>query len=201
VLILRSSPASPFGRKVKIAAKITGTYDRFRIEPANTMDPGDTLRQQNPLGKLPALILEDNTVLYDSRVICEHLDSLHVGPSIFPDGAARWPALTLQALADGIMDAGLLLVYEKRYRPDEFWHAPWMEMQQEKVDRALAALEGAPPALPKSPHIGHIALACALGYLDFRFAGRWRDTNTDLTGWLEAFENSVPAFAETAPRD
>lgn len=199
MLTLRSVPASPFGRKVKLAAQITGTHSLIHVEPANPMDLSDTLHQQNPLGKMPTLILEDGSTLYDSRVICEHLDSLHSGPKLFPQGQERWPVLTLQALCDGIMDAGILIVYERRYRPEECYHAPWVAYQQDKVDRGLAALEAAPPTLPKEPNIGHIALASALGYLDFRFEGRWRNTCAALSEWLKAFENAQPAFAETRP--
>ncbi|HEV7286859.1 MAG TPA: glutathione S-transferase N-terminal domain-containing protein, partial [Kaistia sp.] len=111
MLVLRSSPASPFGRKVKIAAHHLGLMDRIDIVAADTADPNEVLRQQNPLGKIPALILEDGTVLYDSRVIVEYLDHLAGGAKIIPaDASTRYPVLAAQALADGIADAALLQV-------------------------------------------------------------------------------------------
>ena len=125
---------------------------RSRIEPADTMNPDDTIRQQNPLGKIPALLLEDGTVLFDSRVILEYLDHRAGGGRIIPkDASARFAALRLQALADGIMDASVLLVYEGRWRPPERHEPKWVEQQTGKVARALAALEAAPPASMRRP--------------------------------------------------
>lgn len=198
MLILRSSPPSPFGRKIKIAASVLGLTDRIRIEMTDTSDPSDTIRKQNPLGKIPALILEDGSVLFDSPVILEYLDTLAGGGKIIPrEGAARWDALRLHALADGIMDAALLLVYEKRYRPEEHWVAKWTDLQTGKLTRALDVLEAAPPALTAIPNIGHIGLACALGYLDLRFEGKWRANYPKLVAWLDGFAAKVPAFEKT----
>ncbi|MGI9388153.1 MAG: glutathione S-transferase family protein, partial [Methyloligellaceae bacterium] len=143
---------------------------------------------------------DDGTTLYDSRVICEYLDAHSKAARVLPDsGAARWRALTQQALGDGIMDAGILQVYEKRLRPEEIHHAPWLELQQGKIERALAALESEPPAAGSSPSLGEIAIACALGYLDFRFDGAWRSSHPGLVAWLDAFEAAVPAFDATRP--
>ncbi len=125
-MILRSSDPSPFGRKVKITAKILGIYDQLTVEAANTNDPADSLRVQNPLGKLPVLILDDGRKIYDSRVICEYLDAQIDGKTLHPtNGNARWDALTLQALGDGMIDASILQVYETRMRPEEKRHADW----------------------------------------------------------------------------
>jgi glutathione S-transferase len=111
-MILRSSPASPFGRKVKMAAIVLGLMDKIEIVVANTLDPDDAIRKQNPLGKIPALTLDDGTTLYDSRVIVEYLDVQAGGGKIIPaSGKDRFDALTLQALADGIMDAAILQIY------------------------------------------------------------------------------------------
>ena len=197
MMILRSVPASPYGRKVKIAAKLLGLFDRLQIEAANTNDPADSLHQQNPLGKIPALILEDGSVLFDSRVIAEYLDNRAGGGILFPRNSARWPVLTLAALADGIMDASLLLRYERTTRPEAMWSAPWIVTQQSKIDRALTSLETAPPALTTPPHIGQIGVACALGYLDLRFEGRWRTAHPKLVTWLDNFAAAVPGFGET----
>ena len=200
-MMLRSAPPSPFGRKVKMAAKILDLTDRIEVVSADLNDPDDSIRQQNPLGKIPALVLDDGTCLYDSRVICEHLDGLAGGGRLFPSGEARMPAIRLQALADGLMDAGILQVYEARYRPEEKRHQPWLDRQREKVERALTALEADPPAFDGTPDIGHVTLACALGYLDFRFDGKWRESHPRLVAWLDAFAAAVPAYGETAPHD
>lgn len=198
MLILRSSPPSPFGRKAKIAASILGLTDRITIEMTDTNDPSDSIRKQNPLGKIPALVLEDGSVLFDSPVILEYLDTLAGGGKIIPrEGTARWDALRLHAIADGIMDAALLQVYEKRFRPEEHWVAKWTDYQAEKVTRALDMLEAAPPALGATPNIGHIGLACALGYLDLRFEGKWRAKYPKLVAWLDDFAAKVPAFEKT----
>jgi glutathione S-transferase len=200
MLTLRHSPSSPFVRKIRIAASVLGLEREIAIEPADTMNPSDTVRQQNPLGKIPALLLEDGTVLFDSRVILEYLDHRAGGGRIIPkDAGARFAALRLQALADGTMDASVLLVYEGRWRPPERHEPKWIELQAGKVARALAALEAAPPALTATPDVGQIALACALGYRDFRFPGSWRQQHPRLVAWLDDFARRVPAFAATAP--
>jgi glutathione S-transferase len=122
------------------------------------------------------------------------------GDVIMPAGKARIPALTLQALADGIMDAALLQRMEHASRPEEKRHQPWVDKQGGKVARGLAALEAAgPPKLHGKPHVGQITLACALGYLDFRFEGVWRRDHPKLVAWLDAFAGSVPAFEATKP--
>lgn len=198
MLVLRSSPPSPFGRKVKIAAALLGLSDRIQIEMTDTANPSDTIRQQNPLGKIPALILEDGSVLFDSPVILEYLDAMAGGGKIIPrDGKARWDVLRLHALADGILDAALLQVYEKRYRPEQHWVADWVELQSGKVSRALQVLESAPPAITPVPDVGQIGVACALGYLDLRFEGKWRAEHPRLVAWLDDFASRVPAFEKT----
>jgi glutathione S-transferase len=200
MLKLRSSPSSPFVRKIRIAASVLGLEREIATEPADTMNANDSIRQQNPLGKIPALLLEDGTVLFDSRVILEYLDHRAGGGRIIPkDASARFAALRLQALADGMMDASVLLVYEGRWRPAERHEPKWIDLQSGKVARALAALEAAPPALTAPPHVGDIALACALGYRDFRFPGTWRENHPRLVAWLDDFARRVPAFAATAP--
>ena len=197
MLILRSAPASPFGRKVKMAALELGLFDRIEVVVANTSEPDDALLEQNPLGKIPTLVLEDGTTLFDSRVIVDYLDHLAGGDRLVPAGDERFAQLRLQALADGICDAALLQVYETRFRPEDGRNAAWVANQAGKVSRALAVLEAAPPAYPDRPRIGEIALACALGYLDLRFAGAWRADHPRLVAWLDAFAAKVEAFEAT----
>jgi glutathione S-transferase len=196
---LKSAPPSPFGRKVKIGAALCGLSDRLTVEPTDTTDPADSIRRRNPLGKIPTLILEDGTALYDSRVILEFFDAEAGGGVILPDGRGRFPALTLQALADGVMDAALLQVYEKRWRAAEIQHRPWMDHQAGKVERGLSVLESSPPRLGGRVHVGHVALACALGYLDLRFEGAWRERHPRLVAWLAEFAAAEPSFEATRP--
>ncbi|HYS47330.1 MAG TPA: glutathione S-transferase family protein [Xanthobacteraceae bacterium] len=197
-MILRSTPPSPFGRKIRIAASVLGLEPDIKIEPANTVDPADSVRRQNPLGKIPVLILEDGAALYDSRVILEYLDHRAGGGRIIPqEPEARFAALRQQALCDGILDAGILRVYEGRWRPAEHHVSKWLDHQAGKMARALAALEADPPGLDAPPHVGQITAACALGYLDFRFEGLWRRDHPRLVAWLDRFAAAVPAFAAT----
>ena len=198
MMILRSTPPSPFGRKVKLAASVLGLSGDIKVEPADTNDANDSLRQQNALGKIPTLVLEDGTTLFDSRVIVEYLDHRAGGGKIIPqDPKARFATLRLQALADGMTDAQILLLYEGRFRPPEHHVKKWTDYQADKIKRGLTALETAPPSLDPLPNVGQIALACFLGHRDLRFAGDWRAAHPKLVAWLDRFAAKVPAFAET----
>jgi glutathione S-transferase len=198
---LLSSLLSPYVRKVRVAAAMKGLSDRIELVPIDTNVPDNpAINRANPLAKVPALLV-DGIAIYDSHVICEYLDAEAPAPPLFPkDAAARIKTLTLGALGDGILDAALLLVYEKRFRPQEKWHEPWQQRQQGKVDRALDALEQGPPAWTHSPDYGHLTLACALGYLDFRHEGTWRAGHPTMVAWLDAFARAVPAFEATRPQ-
>lgn len=197
MLTLRSSPPSPFGRKVKISAYGLGLMERIEIVATSTAEPDDPIRKLNPLGKIPALELEDGTVLYDSRVIVDYLDGLAGGGRLVPvAGPERYDELRRQALADGLMDAALLQVYETRLRAEGERSASWVELQAGKVARALDAIDSSPPQ--ETGRIGAIATACALGYLDLRFSGAWRTSHPGLVGWLDAFRDATPAFDKTA---
>lgn len=198
---LLSSPASPYGRKVKIVARMKGLMNRLTVEVADTsILRNEDLRRENPLAKIPVLILGDGTQLFDSHVICEYLDSLTPAPKLFTTGGAeRFNTLTLGALGDGIMDAALLLVYERRYRPEDKWVQAWIDRQELKIDGSLAHLEQNPPAWGDNPDYGHVTVACALGYLDLRHGGKWRGSHPKMVAWLDSFAKAVPAFAETAP--
>jgi glutathione S-transferase len=199
---LHYNVASPYVRKVMAVAIETGLEDR--IEPVTRMmtpvKPDADLAADNPLGKIPCLVTDDGLVLYDSRVICEYLDSLHAGPRMFPDGPARWTALRRQAEGDGILDAALLGRYETFLRPEERRWPEWIEAQKQKFRRALDALETEAEAF-ETVDIGTITIGCALGYLDFRYGDEdWRDPRPQLAAWFEQFARRR-SMAETAPKE
>ncbi len=147
---------------------------------------------------MPTLIAEDGAIYYDSRVILDYLDHRAGGGRIVPrDPKARFAALSLQALCDGIIEASLLIVYEGRYRPADKRVDDWVERQAEKAARGLAVLEAAPPKIDAMPDVGQITLACALGYRDLRFEGSWRKSHPKLVAWLDKFAAQVPSFAAT----
>lgn len=196
---LRTSPASPFGRKVALAAAATGLADRLIIEPADVNDLNDSLLEQNPLGKIPTLITPEGQTLFDSRVIIEFLDDKAGGGVVIPRGDSRWAVLRQQALADGLMDAALLVVYEDRYRPADQRSPGWVARQQERMARVLdyAELHYTLAPAAKTLHVGEIALAAALGYLDLRFDGAWRQRYPKLVSWLNLFRQALPAYDAT----
>jgi glutathione S-transferase len=200
-LVLRSTVTSPFGRKVRMAIAVLGLGDRITLEPADTLDENDTLRQQNPLGKMPCLLLTDGTAIYDSGVIIEFLQEVAGTDRLIPArGLGRFKALTLARLADGITEAAILLVYEGRFRDADKHSERWVTHQRGKIARALDAFEAAPPD-PATTDIVSIGLACALGYLDWRKPVDWRAAHTGLSAWLTAFANNEPAFDRTrAPK-
>jgi glutathione S-transferase len=197
---LRYSPTSPYVRKVLVTAIETGQAGAIERVPADTADPNDPLGKVNPLAKVPALELEDGRLLVDSPVICEYLDSLHDGPRLFPTGGEpRWQALLQQALADGILDAAVLCVMEGR-RPEEKRWQGWLDKQMLKVRRTLDYLESHAEDLTGGGlTIGQITVGCALGYIDFRFAGEeWRGGHPRLAAWYEGFAKR-PSMQETRP--
>ena len=194
------SPLSPYVRKVSMTAAIKNLASRLETIAADTNTGDNVLNARNPLAKIPCLLTEGGDAIYDSNVICEYLDATGSGPMLFPRGGdARWRTLTLGALADGILDASLLIVYEKRFRPEDRHVQSWLDRQQSKIDRALAHLENAPPKWSGHPDYGHVTLACALGYQDLRFEGRWRAGHPRLVAWLDAISAAVPSFEATRP--
>lgn len=195
-----SNPLSPYVRKVRIVAAVKGVASQLEEIKIDT-NPADNpaINTVNPLAKIPALVV-DGTALYDSPVVCEYLDTLAPAPALFPkSGMERFRTLTLGALGDGILDSALLMVYEKRFRPENMWFGPWLERQQGKVDLALASLERNPPTWGAHPDYGHITVACGLGYLDFRHEGKWRARHPKMVAWLDRFSKAVPAFEATKP--
>jgi glutathione S-transferase len=203
-LKLHTNIASPYVRKVLAVAIETGLVGKIekldrRMTPVR---PDPAIVRDNPLGKIPCLVTDDGAALYDSRVICEYLDGLHSGPKLFPtSGPARWSALRRQALGDGIMDAGVLTRYETFLRPEERRWPEWIDNQKLKFRRALDALEGEAETFGETVDIGTIAIGCALGYLDFRYASEsWRANRPKLGAWFEHF-GQRPSMARTAPKE
>lgn len=188
---LRFLATSPYVRKVMVAAIELGLDGRIDKIPTSPQADEDSLVEHNPLSKVPTLVLDDGTVLYDSPVVCEYLDSLHDGPRLFPpEGPERWTALRRQALGDGIMDAAVLRRYEGM-RPVELRSEDWCYRQKRKIERTLDVLEQEAEADSLAAHdgpltIGEISIGCALGYLDLRFnADDWRHNRPALASWFE----------------
>jgi glutathione S-transferase len=196
---LRYSATSPYVRKCVVAAIELGLEDRIEKVPTSTTDPASGLSGDNPLGKVPVLLTEEAGALYDSPVICEYLDSLHHGPKLHPSGGiARWHVLRRQALADGVMDAAILRRQETM-RPDGQRSEAFITLQAGKVTTALDVLEAEAGRFGDALAIDQIAIGCALGYLDFRFAAdRWRDRRPKLAAWYERFAGR-PSMRATVP--
>jgi glutathione S-transferase len=191
------SPTSPYVRKVMACAITRRIAARIERIPTNPhLSPPD-LVTDNPLSKVPCLVTDDGLALFDSPVICEYLDSIGDELPLFPDhGAARWRALKLQAMGDGILDAAVGRRGEMA-KPQEAARDTWMARQKDIVARTVTQLEADPPH--KHMDIGSIAVACALGYLDFRYADEpWREGHPRLTAWYGAFAQDE-AIAATAP--
>ena len=198
---LYHSATSPYVRKVMVLLLESGNEGRVDLVAAagTPLDSGTMPLSQNPLGKIPALERDDGPAIYDSRVICRYLDD-RFGTGLYPAGARLWDTLTLEATADGMLDAAVLMVYEGRIRPAELAYQPWLEGQWAKIARALDALEQRwMPALTGKLDMGQIAVGCALGYLDFRHAARdWRNGRPQLAAWYAEFGDR-PAMRATQP--
>lgn len=194
--------ASPFVRKVLIALHETNLLDQVELVPVtvNPMAAGDVVPPRNPLGKIPCLELPDGSTLYDSRVITRYIASLAPATGLYPDDDTLWDALTLEATADGIMDAAVTMTYERRIRPEEIVYEPYLDAQWQKIDRALTALETRWMAqLNTQKNLPVLAVAAALGYVDFRHNDRnWRGAHPALAKW-EAEILERPSLAATIP--
>jgi glutathione S-transferase len=199
---LRYSATSPYVRKAMVCAKELNLMDRIELEPTMVWDPATDIGMVNPLGKVPALTLDDGYVLYDSPVVCEYLDALVPAVVLFPiPGKARWKALHFQALADGILDAGVLRLLESR-RADGERSQGWIDRQEATVKRGLDALENEVDELAGGPlTIGQIAVGCCLGWIDFRFPqDKILADRPKLAAWYEGF-SARPSMVETAPKE
>lgn len=188
-MTLHWSPKSPYVRKVMMVAHEVGVADRIRlvrsVAAMRTINPA--IMVDNPLGKIPTMVLEDGTSLFNSVVICEYLTALGQG-GLFPEGARRWPALTQHALADGLLDL-LILWRNERDKPADRQTPEWLDAFGQKALATLDRLdEGAVVLMAEDFTIGHVAIGCALGYLDFRFEDlAWRHGRPALAGWFETF--------------
>jgi len=193
--------ASPFVRKVLVVVHETGQIDDIALVTTSLspVAPSDAVRAANPLSKIPALERAEGPALYDSRVICAYLDA-KVGGGLYVSEADRWDVMTLEATGDGLMDAAVALRYETFLRPSDKQWEDWADGQWAKVSAALHALEGRWMAhLAKPVTMGHISVACGLGYLDFRHAERtWRSKTPALAEWYAGFETR-PSMVATAP--
>lgn len=195
------STTSPFARKVLMVLHVTGLIEKTELVLTNPLED-ETLRQTNPLGKIPALI-DYNLSLVDSPLICEYLDDLSVqagNPSLFHKGEDDYYRIQLtHAQADGILDAAVAMVYEDRRGDAEKSHY-WLDRWHKAVTGTLAGLNTADLGDAQHPHIGTLATIAALGYLDFRLPHLdWRARHPDLAAWFGAFDN-IPWVKSTAPK-
>lgn len=198
---LYHSPASPFVRKCVVLLHELGKADAVELLPVTTtaLASDDALMAANPLARLPALERPEGATLYDSRVITAYLNDLY-GGGFYPQNAARWETLTLEATGDGVMDSAVSMVYEVRLRPEEKRSSEWIEAQWAKVHRALGVLNARWMSHLSGPvTMGHISVACALSYLDFRHGDRdWRAGHEALAKWHSDFD-SRPSMSASRP--
>jgi glutathione S-transferase len=195
---LFTASASPYSAKVRMAALYAG----FPIEKVMTdtaSEPAELL-STNPLGKIPTLVTDDGDVIFDSRAIMHHINR-ETGGKLYPRaGAKRLEAERLEALADGLCDALLAHVYERRFRPEEKVHLPWLERQWSKAIRTLDFLNESPPKLTKYPTGGQIALRAALAYAGIRFGGQWERGRAKLLRWAKRFDERFPELTKELPK-
>ena len=194
-MILYSTPTSPFGRKVKIAALVHGLGAGMTVIKGDPWSAYDNLRVINPLGKRPVLVSAHGVAIYDSGVIFDYFDSLLDRPRLFPV-ETNIETRTVHALCNGLIEAGLLITYEKQRRPEAYRFEPWIEHQLGKIMSGLAVVAQSPPDAC-SANAAPITLACALGYFDWRNPIDWRAEYPALIDWLAAFRDAFPAFDAT----
>jgi len=196
------SPASPFVRKVCVMLHESGLREQVIDVPVKTtvLETHPAAQNANPLGKIPALVFDDNTTLFDSRVICRYFDD-RSGAGLYPQNRL-WDTLTLEALADGIMESAVLIVYETRLRPEDNRSENWVEAQWRKIIHGLDALEARKFSAMDGPlNFGQLAIACALGYLDFRHEkSGWREGRAYISMWNDRFQERS-SLQETIPKN
>lgn len=197
---LIQSPRSPFVRKVRVVILETGLADQVEMVPVETspMDQEPGLARANPLAKIPALVRDDGPAIYDSRVITRYLDQV-AGAGLYPAGRI-WEILTLEATADGVMEAAVLMMYERKFREEDHRSEAWLRGQRQRIERTLDAIgDRWMSHLGGRLNIGQIGVACALGYLDFRHPDMdWRNGRKGLEDWYAGFSERESMRA-TAP--
>jgi glutathione S-transferase len=200
-MLLRFSPTSPFVRKVMVLVHETDLVERVRTETVDGWAEPDQLTAENPLSMVPTLVLSNGRTLYDSRVICEYLDAQHDGGRLIPaQGEERWGVLRDQALADGILDAAVLIFVERHKRPEPLRWDWWLQLKGHAIERSLDVLERDADALTGRVDLGAISLAVALSYLDLRGAvGEWREGRTRLADWHSDFSARPSMLATQSP--
>ena len=195
--ILRTTLTSPFGRKVRMVVDALGLNDRVTIQGLDAYDPNDTIRQQNPLGKMPCLVRQDGTAIFDSGVIVEFLQDVAGSEQMIPlRGPERFRKLVQLKTADGMIDAGASVQYEKMWHKPEQISEGWLDHQRGKILRGLAAFEAAPPPAGTTDAVT-ITLAVVLAFLDIRKQVEWRPSCPKLVAWFDAFVAREPAFTHT----
>ena len=197
---LTFSPASPYVRKVILSAYRAGIQDELELVEAGS-ESDSLLRSQNPLGKIPVLQKPDGDFLFDSRVIVEHISKL--GGGLIPEnGSEKDLILTRSALAEGLTDASLLVVYSERYSGGETPSKLWLDLQLGKINRTLDFLETdiINWANPVGFDAANIALATALDYMSFRNVTNWRINRSKISQWFDVVSLKLPGFAKTAPK-
>lgn len=197
IKLLFATP-SPYSAKVRMAA----TYAGVPFEPVktNTTEPSPEFLKINPLGKIPVVVTEEGTAVYDSAAIVQYLNRVSKNALYPRNPAKRTEAETLESLADGICDCLLAHVYERRWRPEEKVHQEWLDKQWAKVTRALDMLNAAPPKLPAKITAGQIALRATIGYLQLRFEGKWEKGRSKLVRWAKKFDEKFPELAKLVPQ-
>ena len=192
------SPASPYSAKVRMAAAYADIP--FESVVVTTSAEPENLVNANPLGKIPTLITDDGKSVFDSRAIMQYLNRVS-GNKIFPRNAEkRTDAERYEAIADGLADVLLAHVYERRARPEEKVHQPWLDLQWRKAERALDLLNEAPPRLAGKLHGGHLAVAATLSYLTLRFGDKWERGRPKLKRWMKRFEELHPELVKLLPQ-
>lgn len=201
---LYCSPSSPFVRKIVMAAMELGLSDQITMEQVATtpVNSDPKLHDVSPLRKIPALVLDDGSMMVDSRAITEYLDWCAGGERLLPlPGAARWPVKRTESLAEGLLDAAVLMRYETFLRPEEKQWKDWIDSQTTKIAGALSALEVDAATFGDRVDAATIATCCACGYLDFRFDHLgWRDAHPVLAAWYKGFSER-PSAQATVPRN
>ncbi|MBB3591809.1 glutathione S-transferase [Rhizobium sp. BK529] len=195
---LLCSPTSPFSSKVRMAARhLALEITEIRVDtnagPAILVD-------NNPLGKIPTLLTDNGTSVFDSVAIMHYFDRLTKGALYPSKKGKRTDAEVLEALCDGVCDCLLAIVYERRFRDEEKVHQPWIDRQWKKVETALNYLAANAPKLRKKLHGGHFALAATIGYLDLRFKGQWEEEHAELISWLKEFDKAFDGYDQLKPQ-